>query len=79
MIKVKGKEYKLKKINLDTRFEILDLIAIQEGNVPKPSVILAIMRTTVDISDTELEKLSAVNMGEIAGKAVEQLTEGKKK
>ncbi len=78
MLKVKGKEYKLKQLDIDTRFEVLDLVA-NEGNNPKPSVLLAIMRATVDISNEDLNNMSAVMIGEVAGKAIENLTEGKKK
>ena len=78
MIKIKGKEYKLKPINIDTRFEVLDLVAV-DGDKSKPSVLVAIIRATIVITDDQLNKMSAIDIGELAGKVVEYLTEGKKK
>tara|TARA_R100000152_G_C6756031_1_gene179808 strand:- start:775 stop:1023 length:249 start_codon:yes stop_codon:yes gene_type:complete len=72
------KDYTLKQINVDKRFEILDLIA-GEGDSPRPSVLLTILRNSVELADEQIEQMSALEIGELTGEVVKYLTEGKKK
>ena len=78
MAKKVKKEYKSKVIDIDLQFEILDRLT-DEGENPKPSTMLWVVRQTMDISEEELNEIGAIGIGQLAGEVLQTLTDGKKK
>ena len=78
MIKVDKKEYKTKPIDLDLRFEVLTRVT-KDGDRVMPNTLLWIVRNTVDIADSELNDMSAVDISLLGNQVVVTLMEGKKK
>ena len=78
MAKKVKKEYKSKVIDIDLQFEILDRLT-DEGEKPKPSTMLWVVRQTMDISEEELNEIGAIGIGQLAGEVLQTLTDGKKK
>ena len=66
MAKKVKKEYKSKVIDIDLQFEILDRLT-DEGEKPKPSTMLWVVRQTMDISEEELNEIGAIGIGQLAG------------
>ena len=78
MIKVDKKEYKTKPIDLDLRFEVLTRVT-KDGERVMPNTLLWIVRNTVDIADSELNDMSALDISLLGNQVVVTLMEGKKK
>ena len=78
MIKVDKKEYKTKPIDLDLRFEVLTRVT-KDGDRVMPNTLLWIVRNTVDIADSELNDMSAIDISLLGNQVVVTLMEGKKK
>ena len=78
MIKVDKKEYKTKPIDLDLRFEVLTRVT-KDGDRVMPNTLLLIVLNTVDIADSELNYMSALDISLLGNQVVLTLMEGKKK
>ena len=76
-VKVKGKEYSVKNINLDLRMEILDeaMLAAKEQ---KFSSFVNITRKVIDVTDEQLMEMSTEEISQLGARAVEICDAGKK-